>query len=197
LRFGLILAAIWLLALAGPASAQRADAASEDVETVITEEAVETPGDLVDEVADRDAAVETEPKPPRTYRLGFWVLDFLAVDLAPTRTALRVLDFKIISLLKVGAGDLYHEVGFVEMPYLLGLFATRRDGPENEFRVIDVEAIAAAIVRHKRESPNKVDTHVLRLPIVGGLYEHRIDGNTERHTYLYAFRRQQERTLSY
>jgi hypothetical protein len=130
---------------------------------------------------------------PRTHRLGFWEIDLLAVDTAANRTTFRLLDFRIFKLLEIGSGEQYHSFSLVEMPVLLNILTTRRDGVTYEGRFIDVQAIALALARATRESTRKSETHFLKLPVIGSLYGREVDGGEEQLTFLYLIRREANR----
>ena len=103
----------------------------------------------------------------RTIRLGFWVFDLFAVDLGPDRTRFRMLDFRIIKLLEIGSGSNYHSFSLLELPHLLTLAKTQRDGATYEHRLLDLEAVELAVARHRRSTPKDAETHLLKVPVLG------------------------------
>jgi len=136
------------------------------------------------------APAEPAKSPPRsrTFRLGFWEIDLLALDLEPRGTTFRVLDIRIFKLFEMGFGEDYHSVSFVEAPHLFNAITTRRDGITREHRVADVQVFALAALRVLRESARKSETHVLKAPIVGSLYATETDGPSQERTLLYLVR---------
>ncbi len=147
--------------------------------------------------AEEDLDSYTTEEETRTYRLGFWVIDLAALDVAPGRKTFRFVDFRIFSLLKAGSGDDYSEFSFVKAPHLFTLLGFEREGEKSYSGVIDLEAIALALVRQKTESPNEYDTHFMRVPIISSMYEKRVDGTSEKTRYLYLFRDEREREMQY
>jgi hypothetical protein len=128
----------------------------------------------------------------RTFRIGFWELDLVALDYEPRGTTFRLLDLAIFRLLDVGSGPDYHSFSLVEVPVLLNVFTTRREGITRELRVVDVQALALAFVRHLRESESTVETHFLKLPILGSLFAYQEDHGLEERTFLFLFRTESE-----
>lgn len=144
--------------------------------------------------ASEDPAVFSEPEPrSSTLRIGFWVIDLAALDREPRGTTFRLLDVRIFKLLEVGSGDDYYSFSLVEMPDLLNLVTTRREGLAEEHRVADLQALALAAGRYLVESERKSMLQVLKLPILGSLYERERDGAMERENYLYVFGNEIER----
>ena len=139
------------------------------------------------------AVAAPEPEEYRTFRLGFWEVDLFALDFEPRGTTFRLLDLKILKVLEIGSGPDYHSFSLVEMPVLLNVITTRHEGPVQEHRFADVQALAFAPVRVLRESEDSAETHFLKVPILGSAYSRTIDGPTEHQTYLYLFRREMER----
>jgi hypothetical protein len=129
----------------------------------------------------------------RTFRIGFWELDLLALDVEPRGTTFRLLDFRILRLLEIGSGPEYHSFSMLEVPPLLNVFTTRRDGIERELRIVDIQAVATAVTRHLREAEDVYETHFFKLPVIGSLFSRQRDDGTEHQTYLYLFRREVER----
>jgi len=135
--------------------------------------------------------VEIAPR-SRTYRIGVWKLDLVAVDRMPQRTVFRLLDLRIFKLLEIGSGsDDFYSYSVLEAPGVLELFTARRDGAQRELRILDVQALA--LLRDTHESSRELATHVVKLPILGSLYGHEIEGSTEQWQYLFLGRRQVER----
>jgi hypothetical protein len=158
------------------------EAAAVPAESVTQEGAAVEPGS--------EAAAEDEY---RTFRLGFWELDLLALDFEPRGTTFRLLDFRILRLLEIGGGPEYHAFSLVEMPVLFNVFTSRRDGITRELRIADVQAVATAVVRHTRESESEYQTHLLKLPVIGSFFSRQRDDGTEHQTFLFLFRREVER----
>jgi hypothetical protein len=142
---------------------------------------------------DAETTLEKQPRTPRTYRLGIWEFDLLALDLEPRGTTFRMLDFKILKLLEIGGGEDYHSVSLVEMPVLLNVLTTRHEGPVHEHRLVDVQALALAMGRYVKESARELETHLLKIPVVGSLYGYETDGAEKKHTVLYLVRWETER----
>jgi hypothetical protein len=133
----------------------------------------------------------TGPEKPRTeshtFRIGFWELDFLALDLEPRGATFRIFDIKILKLLEIGWGADYHSFSVVEFPYLLNVLTTRHEGPTYEHRLADVQALALAVLRVGKASPRESEAHLLKVPVVGSLYGHEADGPEETYKVLYVF----------
>jgi hypothetical protein len=140
-----------------------------------------------------EAARASEPE-VQTHRIGFWEIDLAAIDHEPRGTTYRIFDLKILRLLEFGQGSQgsdYHSFGFLEMPGLLSLFASREDDPSSELRVLDLQALDFALFRRTSEE-GEGGTHVLRFPIIGSLYGVETDDEDpeiEHQTYGYLFRR--------
>ena len=117
----------------------------------------------------------------------------VALDLEPRGATFRLLDFKILKVLDIGWGDDYHSFSVVEMPDLLNVLTTRHEGPVSEHRFVDLQALALAAMRLVKKSEREAETQVLKIPLLGSLYGHEIDGATEEHTVLYLYRRENER----
>lgn len=139
----------------------------------------------------------------RTIRLGFWVFDFLALDLEPDRTSFRMLDFKIIKLLEVGSGPNHHTFSLLEIPHLFSFAKTQSEGPTYEHRLLDLEAIELAVIRHRKSSPSDSETHFLKVPVLGSAYGQEVrvtqvdeespEEISERQMVLYVLRHEVER----
>lgn len=127
----------------------------------------------------------------RTWRLGFWELDLLALDLEPRGTTFRLLDLRILKLLEVGAGDDYYSFALLETPGVIEPLTVRRDGAEEELRLVDVQALA--LLRRTKESARREETRVVKPPLLRALYGHRLDGPDESREYLFLFRQEVER----
>jgi hypothetical protein len=145
------------------------------------------------DAASEETALEKQPAGPRTYRLGIWEFDLLALDLEPRGTTFRMLDFKILKLLEIGGGEDYHSVSLVEMPVLLNVFTTRHEGPVSEHRLVDLQALALAVGRFVKKSARETETHLLKIPVIGSLYGRDTDGGNDKHTVLYLIRWETER----
>jgi hypothetical protein len=139
-----------------------------------------------------EATPQNQPTEPRTHRLGVWELDLFALDLEPRGTTVRMLDFKILKILEIGAGDDYHSVSLVEMPDLLNIITTRHEGPTSEHRLVDVQMLALAVLRLVRTSAREMETHLIKIPLLGSLYGHEKDGDKETHKILFLLRRDKE-----
>jgi hypothetical protein len=155
-------------------------------------------GNLTTAVVEQGAApplpaLEKQDTGLRTFRLGFWEIDLLALDREPRGTTFRFLDFKILKALEIGSGADYHSFSLVEMPDLLNIVTTRHEGPVSEHRFVDLQALALAAMRLVKKSEREAETQVLKIPLLGSLYGHEIDGATEEHTVLYLYRRENER----
>jgi hypothetical protein len=143
--------------------------------------------------AEPQAAPETQYQEPRTFRLGFWEIDLLALDREPRGTTFRMLDFRILKALEIGSGADYHSFSLVEMPDLLNVVTTRREGPTSEHRLVDLQALALAVLRLVRPSEQESETHLIKIPLVGSLYGYETDGIMEKQTILYLYRTKTER----
>jgi hypothetical protein len=145
------------------------------------------------ETAVPPAALEKPRAGSHGFRLGLWELDLLALDLEPRGTTFRMLDFKILKGLEIGGGDDYHSFSLIEMPNLLNVVTTRREGPTYEHRVADLQALALALLRLGKKSANESETHLLKVPVAGSLYGHDVDGPAEKRRLLYLFGWESER----
>jgi hypothetical protein len=137
-----------------------------------------------------DAPVPVAEKPrtdSRTFRIGIWEFDLLALDLEPRGTTFRMLDFRIFKALEVGGGSDYHSFSVVSIPHILDVLTTRHEGPTYEHRLADLQALALAFLRLTKESERKYDTHLLKIPVAGSLYGREVDGATDNQTFLYVF----------
>ena len=143
--------------------------------------------------AERHASLEQPRMDKQTFRLGIWEFDLLALDLEPRGTTFRMLDFKILKLLEIGAGADYHSFSLVEMPDLLNLITTRHEGSTSEHRLVDLQMLALSALRLDEESARESETHVLKVPVVGSLYGHEVDGSEESYKALYLIRWDGER----
>lgn len=123
----------------------------------------------------------------RTFRIGFWEFDLLAMDLQPRGITFRVLDLAIAKALEIGGGHDYHSVSVLEIPHLLNVLTTRHEGPTYEHRLADLQALALAALRMTKESERKHDAYLLKIPVAGSLYSHEVDGGTEKHSLFYVF----------
>lgn len=153
------------------------------------------PGDVTASVA-APTPIGTPAKPTprsRTFRLGFWELDLLALDLEPRGTTVRLVDLRIVKVLEVGAGKDYHSFSVAELPGLFNALTTRHEGRTHEHRLVDVQALAAAAGRSVRESESKAEHHFLKVPVLGSFYGHEMDGGADDKTFLYLFRYETER----
>jgi hypothetical protein len=141
-----------------------------------------------------ETAAEPDRKPPdyRTFRLGFWEFDLMALDLEPRGTTFRLLDLRIFRLLEVGSGPDYHSFALGEIPPLVTLFSTRHEEETGEFKIVDVEALALALVRHTRDSESEFQTHFLKLPVLGSTFAREQEDGLEKQHILYVFRREVE-----
>jgi hypothetical protein len=139
--------------------------------------------------AEPQAGPETQHREPRTFRLGFWEIDLLAVDREPRGTTFRMLDFRILKLLEIGSGADYHSFSLAEIPDLLNVITTRHEGATSEHRFVDLQALALAALRLVRLSEQESETHLLKIPLVGSLYGHETDGIVEKQTILYLYRK--------
>lgn len=129
----------------------------------------------------------------QTLRIGFWELDLVALDQEPRGTTFRLLDLKVFRLLEVGRGKEYHSFRFLEVPPLFHLGVSRREGAEQELRILDVDGLATALVRFNGQSERSSNLQVLKLPLIGSAYGREMGGGVENHTYGYVIRRQVER----
>jgi hypothetical protein len=127
----------------------------------------------------------------RTWRLGAWVIDLVALDVEPRGTTFRLLDLKILKLLEVGRGDDYYSFALLETPGVMEPVTVRRDGPTQELRLLDVQVLA--LLRRTRESATQEETRVVKPPILRSLYGHQLDGTEEQVEYLFVFRQEVER----
>lgn len=137
------------------------------------------------------AAVEADPS-SKDFRIGFWELDLFAVDHEARGTTYRFFDFKIFKLLEVGQGPTYQAFSLFEVPDLLNVFTSRRDGAESETRVMDIQALSLALARQTSESEGSSGTHFLKLPAIGSVaaFEtHEEQPTVEEQTYLFLLRR--------
>jgi hypothetical protein len=190
-RSALILAAIVWTGLAPTVRAQTAESAA----PAEAPAAAEVPGVADASTPPAAAAGPTEPS-PKNFRIGFWEIDFFAVDQEPRGSTFRFLDFKIFRLLEVGQGTDYQAFGLFEMPELLSLFASRREGSSRELRVFDVQAIALALVRQIQTNEGESQTHILKLPVIGSVVSFEVDEEQpeiEHQTYLFLIRRDVKR----
>lgn len=146
-----------------------------------------TPSDPV-----QPAAVAASAPESGGFRIGFWEIDFLAVDKEERGTTFRFLDFRIFRLFEAGQGPDYQAFSFFEMPELLHLFTSRREGTSRELRILDFEAIGLAMARQVEEDPNNSTSEFLKLPLLGplvGVERSPDQPTTERQTYLFLVRR--------
>lgn len=181
-RMGLLFSLVVALGCAtpGPDGAVQS-AGSEEPATESTAESASEASEVV-EIAPRS----------RTYRIGVWKLDLMALDRLPDRTVFRLLDLRIFKLLEAGGGsDDFHSFALLEAPGVLELFTTRRDGAERELRLLDVQVLA--LLRDTHQSSRELETHVVKLPVLGSLYGHEVQGSTELWQYLFLGRREVER----
>ncbi len=128
----------------------------------------------------------------KDFRIGFWEIDLLAVDHEPRGTTVRLFDFRIFRLLEIGQGPDYQSFSLFEMPGLLNLFTSQRDGASRELRIVDFQALSLAMVRQTQESENAYATSFLRLPVLGAVAAFEADEempNVEEQTYLFLLRR--------
>jgi hypothetical protein len=132
-------------------------------------------------------ALEERRTESHTFRIGFWELDFLALDLEPRGATFRILDFKILKALEIGWGDDYHSFSVVEMPDLLNVLTTRHEGPIYEHRLADLQALALAVLRLDQDSARESEMHLLKVPVIGSIYGQETDGPKETHKVLYLF----------
>jgi hypothetical protein len=139
--------------------------------------------------AEGQAAPEEPQETRQSHRLGLWEFDLLALDREPRGTTFRMLDFKILKVLEIGRGAKYHSFSFIEIPELLNLVTTRREGPDAEHRFADVQALSLAVMRMVEEnaSPPESELHLLKIPVVGSLYGQEVSGAAEMHRLLYLF----------
>lgn len=138
-------------------------------------------------VASSAPPVSTHRTDSRTFRIGIWEFDLLALDLEPRGATVRMLDLKIFKGLEVGGGSDYHSVSLVEIPDLLNVFTTRHEGPTYEHRFGDLQALALAALRFDKESERESEAHVLKIPVAGSFYSHEVDGTEDKHSLLYVF----------
>lgn len=138
-------------------------------------------------------APEKQPVSSRVFRFGIWELDLLALDLEPRGTTFRMLDFKILKALEIGWGDDYHCFSLLEIPDLLNVMTTRHEGPGSEHRLVDVQALALAVVRLVKQSERETETHLLKAPLLGSIYGSETDGPERKNTALYLVRWESER----
>jgi hypothetical protein len=127
-----------------------------------------------------------------SFRIGFWEIDLFAVDHEPRGSTFRFLDFKIFRLLEIGQGSDYQAFSLFEMPELLTLFASRREGATRELRVFDLQAIALALVRQVETDAGESQSHILKLPIIGSVVSSETDEEqpeVEHQTYMFLVRR--------
>lgn len=145
-----------------------------------------------EQAAPPPSVAATDPLPDgNDFRIGFWEIDFIAVDRAPRGTTFRLLDFKIFRLLEVGQGPDYQAFSFFEMPELLSLFTSRQEGATSELRVMDVQAVSLALVRQTQESENISSSEYMKLPVLGPLFAVQTteeQPTSERQTYLFLLR---------
>lgn len=143
---------------------------------------------------DAPATGAAEKKDPayRTYRLGFWEFDLVALDVEPRGTTFRLLDLRIFRALEIGSGPDYHSFAIGEIPPLVTVFSTRHEEDTGELKLADVQAFAVALVRHVRESESEFETHFLKLPVLGSLFGRERDDVVESQHFLYVFRREVE-----
>jgi hypothetical protein len=126
------------------------------------------------------------------FRLGFWEIDFLAVDEEAKGSTFRLLDFRIFKLLEVGRGPAYQSFRLLEIPELFHLFATGQEGESQELRVLDVEALGFALARQVDEGADSSSQEFFKLPVLGpmvGVERSPDQPATERQTYLFLVRR--------
>lgn len=194
MRWMMALSAALLLSV-GCATSQKPGATGEPAATTSEEPTGESVASEAAAPAEPTAsAVPSEPPPrSRTFRMGFWAIDLLALDLEPRGTTFRLFDVRIFKLLEMGFGEDYHSVSLLEMPHLLNAITTRHDGITHEHRFADVQAFALAGVRVLRESQRKSEAHVLKVPIFGSLFATERDGPTEERTFLYLVRYEADR----
>jgi hypothetical protein len=176
-----------------PANAQEVEAPAGETAEILgaEEEAVDAPSPLDDSTSAPIPEVAPEPI-LSNFRIGFWEIDFFAIDHDPRGDTYRFLDFKIFRFFELGSGPDYQSIGFFEMPQLLSFFTLRRDGIDRELRVFDVQAIALALVRDLRDSEIGENTAILKLPILGSAYSIETDEDDPtlaRQTIMYLYRR--------
>jgi len=141
------------------------------------------------------ATVDAAPSAARTarsetFRLGFWEIDLFSFERAPGRRQFRLMDFEIFRLLEVGGGDGYHSFAFLEAPEVFQGVVTRSDAATHEHRILDLQGLA--LFRSTKEGEAQTRTRVLKLPLVGDLYGHVVDGSTERRSLLYLLRHESQ-----
>ncbi len=151
---------------------------------------VEDAAAVGDVAAADDAPIEVAPR-SRTWRLGFWELDFLALDRAPNRTTFRLLDLGILSLLEIGSGEAYHSFRLLDAPGVVQLATFQGDGPTFDRRLLDIQLMA--LLRSVRESAQQEETHILKMPLMGSLYGWEIDGTRKTRHLLFLGRYDVER----
>jgi len=144
---------------------------------------------------DAAGAVGAAPSTERSvrseiFRLGFWEIDLFSFERAPGRRQLRLMDFEILRLLEVGAGDGYHSFAFLEAPEVFQGFVTRSDGATHEHRVLDLQGLA--LFRSTKEGEAQTRTRLLKLPLLGDLYGHAVEGSMERRSLLYLLRHESQ-----
>lgn len=128
----------------------------------------------------------------KSFRIGFWEIDLFAVDHEPRGDTFRLLDFRIFRLLEIGQGPDYQAFSLFEMPGLLNLFTSRRDGAASELRLLDLQAISLAMVRQVQEGEGSYSRSFVKLPVLGSVvsFEANEDApNVERQTTAFLFRR--------
>jgi hypothetical protein len=139
-----------------------------------------------------DGAAGRKPADYRTYRLGFWELDLVALDVEPRGTTFRLLDLRIFRALEIGHGPDYHSFALAEIPPLVTVFSTRHEEDTGEFKLADVQALALAVVRHTRDDESEFETHFLKVPVLGSFFGREREDVVEEQHILYVFRREVE-----
>ena len=76
------------------------------------------------------------------------------------------------------------QVGFLESP-LFKIFSRREDDQRSELRVVDLRLLA--LFRRTRDG-NTRKMHLLKLPFIGSLYGHEIEGDREKRNVLFLSR---------
>jgi hypothetical protein len=161
--------------------------------TAAAEEWVDGKSQASDGDAARTDGAEEKKRPDyRTYRLGFWEFDLVALDLEPRGTTFRLLDLRIFRALEIGSGPDYHSFAIGEIPPLVTVFSTRHEEDTGELKLADVQAFAVALVRHVRGSESEVESHFLKLPVLGSFFGREREDVVERQHFLYVFRREVE-----
>jgi 8-oxo-dGTP pyrophosphatase MutT (NUDIX family) len=102
------------------------------------------------------------------------------------RNSVRLLDLPIFTLFEYTRDKAAEtvQVAFVESP-LFKIFSRREENQRSELRFVDLRLFA--LFRKTREADTQ-KLHLLKLPFIGSLYGHEIDGDRERRNLLFLSR---------